>query len=306
MGIATETAYQVMSDGVSLAIYKWLPKTEIRAVIHIVHGMAEHALRYSEFAEEAAEKCFAVYASDNRGHGKTAENGIRGFLAEKDGFFRVVEDQKEINSEIKKNHPNIPVVILGHSFGSFITQRYIEKYSDSISACILSGSSGPKLGLGVGLRLTNLITLVTGRKKLSMILTSLSFGAFNEGVENPKTPFDWLSRDENEVQKYIDDELCGFVCTAGFFQDMLQGLKITHRRAEMAKISRKLPILIASGDKDPVSNYGKSVKDLYRIYKENGIETVELKLYEGARHEILNEINKEEVKSDIFNFLRNF
>ncbi len=307
-----EANYQIMSDGVSLAIYKWLPKTKPIAFIHIVHGMAEHALRYTEFAEEACKLGFGVYASDHRGHGKTAatgipnstDKGLLGFLAEKDGFFRVVEDQKEINSEIQKHYPNIPIIIFGHSFGSFITQRYIEQYSDTVSACILSGSSGPNPIVGIGTVLANLVTVFTGRKKYSKLLNALSFGSYNKGVKNPKTNFDWLSRDENEVKKYIEDELCGFICTSGFYQDLMKGLKTIHRKSEIAKISNNLPILIASGDRDPVSSYGKTVKALCQIYKNKGIKSVELKLYNGARHELLNEINKAEVKADIFNWIK--
>jgi len=299
-----QTIYQTMSDGQAVALHQWLPKKKPKAVIHIVHGMAEHALRYDGFAEDACARGFTVFASDHRGHGKTAGKlMLRGYLADKDGFQRVVEDQKEINEEIKKIYPDIPIIILGHSFGSFITQNYIENYGKTVRAAILVGSAGPNpmikiAGIAVGLN-----KLFSDKKKPSKFMDKLSFGAYNKAVESPKTNFDWLSRDENEVQKYIDDDFCGFTCTLGFYQDIINGLKQTHRPSEMSKIPVSLPILITSGDKDPVSDLGKSIKKLYDIYKANGIKDLSLKLYEGARHEILNETNKEEVKADIFEWI---
>ncbi len=299
-----ETVYQVMSDGVAVAGYEWKTETKPRAVIHIVHGMSEHALRYAEFAEKAKHLGFAVFASDHRGHGNTAkEKGLFGFLAEKDGFFRVVEDQREINAELQKKYPNTPIIILGHSFGSFISQNYIENYGDSLTGCILSGSAGPNPSVPAGSIVANLVCMIRGRKKVSKFLDSLSFGAFNKAIENPKTEYDWLSRDEASVQKYIDDELCGFSCTAGFYQDLLRGLKKTHKAKEMARIPKNLPVLILGGSKDPVSNSGKTLKKLFSIYKNNGMQSVEFKLYEDARHELLNEVNNEEVIRDIFHWI---
>ncbi len=296
-----ETVYQVMSDGVSIARYEWRPATQPRAVILIVHGMAEHALRYDSFAKKACDLGIAVFASDHRGHGKTARSKADlGFLADKDGFFRVVEDQRELVAEIRKGYPNIPVIILGHSFGSFVSQNYIENYSDTVSACILSGSAGPNPSLAFGRFIVNIMCLFLGRRKRSALLDKMSFGSFNDSIENHKTEYDWLSRDEAEVQKYIDDEFCGFSCTTGFYQDLMRGLKKTHSPKEMAKISTKLPVLMISGDADPVSNNGKTLKKLLEIYKNNSLQDVQLKLYEGGRHEILNETNKEEVINDVF------
>ncbi len=299
-----ETIYQVMSDGISVARYEWLPEGNPKAIILLVHGMAEHALRYDAFSQKACDLGLAVFASDHRGHGKTAkEKGPFGFLAEKDGFFRVVEDQREIRAEIQKRYPNTPVILLGHSFGSLISQNYIENYSSSLTACILSGSAGPNPSVKFGSVLANLICLISGRKRVSKLLDKLSFGSFNKGVENAKTEFDWLSRDEAAVQDYISDDLCGFLCTAGFYQDLMRGLKKTHSAKEIARIPAKFPVLLLAGDKDPVSNCGKSLKKLVSIYKKNGMQNVKLKLYEGGRHELLNETNKEEVMTDIFNWI---
>ena len=159
-----QIAYQTMSDGASLAVYKWLPEQHPKAVLHIVHGMAEHALRYDDFAKTACERGFAVVASDHRGHGKTgSKSGLMGYLADGDGFRRVVEDQKEINAEIQKQYPALPVIIIGHSFGSFVTQEYIERYGTTVKAAVLIGSAGPNPSVSVALLLANLNCAFKGR-----------------------------------------------------------------------------------------------------------------------------------------------
>jgi hypothetical protein len=299
-----QTAYQTMSDGASIAVYKWLPEQRPKAVLHIVHGMAEHALRYDDFAKAACTKGFAVVAADHRGHGKTgAKNGIMGYLADQDGFSRVVEDQKEINTEIQKEYAALPIVILGHSFGSFVTQEYIERYGTTVKAAVLIGSAGPNPSVSAALLLANLNCTWKGRKSVATFMNRLIFGSYNNRIKNPHTAFDWLSRDEREVKKYIDDDSCGFVCTAGFFQDFMRGLKRLHTQDALKDIPTDLPVLITAGSDDPVSNGGKTLKTLYRIYQDRGMQDVTLKLYENGRHEILNEINKEEVKADILDWL---
>ena len=301
-----QTTYQTMSDGASLAVYTWLPEQHPKAVLHIVHGMAEHALRYDDFAQAACKKGFAVVASDHRGHGKTgAKSGLMGYLADGDGFGRVVEDQKEINAEIQKQYPALPNVIVGHSFGSFVTQEYIERYGTTVKAAVLIGSAGPNPSVSVASLLASLTSAFKGRKSVAKFMNALVFGSYNNRIKNPHTAFDWLSRDENEVKKYIDDEYCGFVCTAGFFQDFMRGLKRLHTQEALKGIPTDLPILITAGSEDPVSNGGKMLKTLYRIYQNIGIRDVTLKLYENARHEILNETNKEEVKADILGWIEN-
>ena len=298
------TAYKTMSDGASVAVYIWLPEQAPKAVLHIVHGMAEHALRYDAFAQAACKSGFAVVASDHRGHGKTgAKSGLMGYLADGDGFGRVVEDQKEINTEIQKRYPASPVIIVGHSFGSFVTQEYIERYGATVKAAVLIGSAGPNPSVSLALLLANLNGVFKGRKSAARFMNALVFGSYNSRVKNPRTAFDWLSRDEQEVKKYIDDEYCGFVCTAGFFQDFMRGLKRLHTQEALKGIPADLPILITAGSEDPVSNGGKTLKTLYRIYREIGIREVTLKLYDNARHEILNETNKEEVKADILGWI---
>ena len=299
-----QSVYRTMSDGASVAVYTWLPEQPPKAVLHIVHGMAEHASRYDDFAKTACKRGFAVVASDHRGHGKTgAKSGLMGYLADGDGFGRVVDDQKEINAEIRKRYPALPVVIVGHSFGSFVTQEYIERYGATVKAAVLIGSAGPNPSVFLASLLANFNCACKGRKSTAKFMNALVFGSYNSRVKNPHTAFDWLSRDEKEVKKYIDDEYCGFVCTAGFFQDFMRGLKRLHTQEALKGIPVDLPVLITAGLEDPVSNGGKTLKTLYRMYQNIGMQDVTLKLYENARHEILNETNKEEVKADILSWI---
>ncbi len=299
-----QTIYQSMSDGAVIAVHQWVPLKKPKKAIIIVHGMAEHALRYDSFAEEACKHDFTVFAADLRGHGSSiSSKKIKGYLADGDGFRRVVDDQKEIYDEIRNLYNNIPVIIIGHSFGSFVTQEYIENYGDTVKAAVLIGSSGPNPTVAAGSILADIICMLKGRKAEAKMLDKIAFGSYNKGFKNPKTKFDWLSGDENEVNKYINDNLCGFICTNGFYQDLMRGLKRLHKKENLSRIPVNLPILITAGSEDPVSGGGKTLEELYKIYQKLGIQDIELKLYKNARHEILNETNKEEVKSDIFKWM---
>lgn len=301
-----ETIYHTMSDGKNIALYNWKSAKKPVAVIHIIHGMAEHARRYERFANEAIKNNIEVFASDLRGHGNSVEHGsIYGHTSDKDGFVRIVEDQKEINSEIKKKYPQLPIIILGHSFGSFITQSYIENYGNTIDKCVLIGSSGPNNAVRFGKFLADFICFFRGRKRISQILHNLSLGAYNKKIKHIKTNCDWLSRDEDEVKKYINDPFCNFICPSGFYKDLMNGLIKIHKINEIKKIPVTLPILILAGSKDPVSKYGRTLKKLHHIYLKTGISNTTLKLYENARHELLNEINRDEVTSDILNWIKN-
>ena len=303
-----QTIYRTMSDGISVAVHQWLPDNRSlarpKAVLHIVHGMAEHALRYGSFAEDACKRGFAVFAADHRGHGKSVSGAdTLGYLADGDGFRRAVNDQYEINGEIGQNYPNIPIVVIGHSFGSFVTQEYIEIYGHTVKAAVLIGSSGPGSGARAGSAVAALNCFFKGRRAPAKLMHKLVFGAYNKTVEGAETDFDWLSRSCEEVQKYIDDPFCGFVCTAGFYRDLMRGLNRIHKQGAMKKIPADLPILIAAGSEDPVSDKCRTLKTLARVYKELGIQDAELKIYGGARHEILNETNREEVKADILDWI---
>lgn len=263
--------------------------------------MSEHALRYQPFADVLTSNGYAVYANDHRGHGKTAgcvEN--LGHFADENGWELVVEDMHELTKKAKEEYPSVPVFLLGHSMGSFLTRRYIQRFGDEVKGAILSGT-GADQGLlsSIGLGIAKLQGRLQGKNRRSYLLNALSFGDFNRSFKPTRTSFDWLSRDPDEVDKYIADPYCGAVATAGFFVDLIQGLKQLDQPQNLANVPKDLSILLISGEKDPVGGNGKMVKQVYNHFAHVGIEDVEMKLYPEGRHEMFNEVNKEEVYRDV-------
>ena len=293
-------------EDLDIHVYKWTSKiVNPKAVVQIAHGMSETAIRYEEFAKKLTENGYIVYINDHRGHGLTAKTIDNvGYLADKDGFRCLVEDMNTLTNIIKEENPDLPIYLFGHSMGSFASQRYIMEYGNQLDGLILSGSNG-KHGeiLKVGEFLSNYICKKHGRRHRSKTLDNLIFGGNNKKFKSSKTDFDWLSRDDKEVQKYIDDSFCGVLFTCGFFYDFIKGLQEIENPQNLKKVPLDLPIYIMSGDRDPIGKDGKGVLRLRDRYVNLGVKNVSCKLYEGGRHEMLNEINKEEVMKDIISWL---
>jgi alpha-beta hydrolase superfamily lysophospholipase len=291
------------ANGQDVFTWYWSVPDKPLGVLQVIHGMAEHAERYSEFAEYLNGRGFEVYACDLRGHGRPGElNGNLCHL-DKDGFSGIVEDQKILSDMIMKRRPGVPLFILGHSFGSFILQEYIKRYGNDISGVILSGSckmDGPEIKAGL---IIAMLSLPFGGRRPNKLINKLSFGRYNERIEEPESEYSWLSRDHDQVRKYDDDRFCGNVMSTGFYHCFFKGLAGLYRNVDDGKINVKLPAAILSGTCDPVGKYDKGVRKLYDWYKDIGMENVMLKLYEGARHEIINETNRREVYGDIASWL---
>ncbi|SEM84411.1 alpha/beta hydrolase [Lihuaxuella thermophila] len=294
-------------DNTLIFVNKWTAVSEKPVgVVQIAHGMAEHSKRYGEFAKALTNEGYAVYANDHRGHGQTAgckEN--LGFFADEDGWERVVDDMYRLTRIIKKEHPGLPVFLFGHSMGSFLSRRYIQKYGQELSGVILSGT-GADQGIlsSIGIGIVKLEMRIKGKKAPSRLLHFLSFGNFNKRFKPNRTPFDWLSRDEREVDKYIQDPYCGWLPTTGFFCDLLTGIKQLDHPEQISRVPKDLPIFLFSGDQDPVGLYTRGVLKTYRNLKKAGIRDISYKFYEEGRHEMLNEINRDEVYQDIINWLK--
>ena len=301
----TETLFLNMDDGAENYIRRWAQVEKPQGVVQIAHGMAEHSARYDRFARFCNELDFIVVANDHRGHGQTGEKaGVVGYFAEENGFDRVVDDLYDIHRWLKKEYPQLPMFLMGHSMGSFLARRYLQKYGQTIQGAILMGSGGHP---GFALKVGRFIARRQMRKdptRPSKLLDKMSFGSYNRGVKNPETKFDWLSRDTREVQKYIEDPYCGMVCSSGFFYDLFTGLEQIHDPALITQVPKDLPILVVSGEADPVGSYGAGIAQFVGQLKAQGMDNVETKLYEGARHELLNEINKEEVMEDLGRWLK--
>lgn len=301
-----------MDDGYELCCNRWQPdaEEEIKGVIQLHHGLAEHSLRYDRFGSILAENGYVLNAYDMRGHGRSAEvadkngTGMFGKLADKKGFDRVVADLKAVTDNLKNDFPGKKTILMGHSFGSFVAQGFIEEHGKDIDACILCGTAGPRPALiTVGSIAAHVITFFTGKNKCLTIMDKLSFGSYNARVENPKTPFDWLSKNELNVEMYKMDNWCGFPLTNSFFCSMTEGLSKIHKAKNINKIPNTLPVFFIWGSDDPVGSYGETIRKLIDIYKAKGMEKIDQKEYPGDRHEILNEDNKEEVEKDIIDWI---
>jgi len=300
-------------DGTKLYLYKWLPEQNPKAIVHIIHGMAEHAFRYLRLAEKLVKEGIEVWAADQRGHGKTANlelndpgrGGLLGHCGDNNSIACVTADIHAVNEEIRKTRPNIPLFLLGHSWGSFIAQNYIE-YSEElkINGCILSGTKGPDgFIIKAGIPLMIVLSALKGQRKGSRMAKSIGDGAYNKPFKPNRTSFDWLSRDEEEVDKFIKDPLCGFLCSSGFYRDLVKLLYNIHRSDALARINRSLPVYVFSGSDDPVGEMGKGPTLLVGAYRDCGITDCEFVLYPGARHETLNETNREEVIENLLSWI---
>lgn len=294
-------------DGLEIFVYRWMPEdVPPRAVVQIAHGMAEHAARYERFAAALCQAGIGVYANDHRGHGRTA-GGLEniGFFADTDGWNKVVADMGELRRVIGEENPGVPVFLFGHSMGSFLSRTFISRHGNEIQGVILSGTGGDPGLLGkVGLFIARTLCFLKGAKSPSPLLNALSFGDFNKPFRPNRTDFDWLSRDEAEVDKYVADPLCGAVFTAGFFVDLIGGINEIHTPDTYGRTPRDLPILLFSGAQDPVGACGSGVREVFDAYQKAGIEDIQMKLYEDGRHEMLNETNRQEVMENVIQWIQ--
>ena len=297
------TFWLTANDHTRLYVNQWMPDGPPRAVVMISHGMAEHGGRYARLAQALCGAGYGVYALDQRGHGRTAEAGTVGLYAETDGWNKVVGDLASLNQHIGQQHPGLPIILLGHSMGSYISQAYLLHHSASLHGAILSGSNFQPVAL---YRAAQIIARIErarqGLRGRSALIDFLSFGSFNKAFKPNRTAFDWLSRDPVEADKYINDPLCGFRCTNQLWIDLLGGLQQISKVSNLAQIDPGLPILVMGGDCDPVSE-GKRLKNLAHALREAGCQHVQLTLYPQARHEVFNETNRDEVTADLLAWL---
>ena len=281
------------------------------AAMQIVHGMAEQSLRYERLARRCAEKGVEVWAADLRGHGRTADpavndpgrGGLPGYCGDGDGFALVTGDVEAVNRRIRRERPGTPLLLMGHSWGSFIAQSQAERYG-GIDGLILSGTRGPGGGkVAFGAALFTLIAGLAGPRRELAVVRKAALGFCNRPFRPARTPFDWLSRDGEEVDGFMADPFCVLSYSAGFCRDMLRGLRAVHRPEAMERLCRDLPVYIFAGSADPVGDMGSSPTALINAFRSMGMEDLEFALYPEARHEILNETNREEVMDNLLSWI---
>lgn len=283
---------------------RWEPEGKPKAVLQIVHGIAEYAARYDAFASFMAAQGFLVVAEDHMGHGNSVGDGAYGCF--EGGWFKAVADTHRLLSYTRMENPDIPYVLLGHSMGSFMVRTLLIKYPKCpINAAIICGTAWMHRGIiNSGLAAAKIVCKAEGDDKPSKMLNNMMFGTYNRRVEHKRTDFDWLTRDAACVDAYIADPLCGFTITGGLARDMLTGMRFNQEPENLAKMRKNLPVLFIAGSDDPVGNYGDGVTKACRAFQKAGMEQVDIRLYPLCRHELLNEINREEVYGHICNWLQ--
>lgn len=294
------------SDGVH-QIYGvwWLPEDRPRAMVQLVHGISEHMGRYDPFARFLVERGFAVAGHDHLGHGGTARDPSEyGFFASRHGWDHLVRDVKSLHDQMGRRFPGLPCFLLGHSMGSFAARTYLIEYPGTVDGCLLlgTGQEAPAL-VAFGKALAAALCRLRGDRHHSPLVTALSLGAYNARFRPARTKADWISRDQAVVDAYVADPLCRFVPTVGMFRDMMDGLQRIADPKALARMDPHTPVGLFSGEADPVGSEGRGVEKVAGFFRQAGCRDLTVKLYPGARHELLNETNRQEVFSDLLSWL---
>lgn len=284
-----------------IRVRRWDPDGAPRGIVQIAHGVAEHVERYDGFMSYLAENGFIAAANDHLGHGKSVtDKSNRGYFAKEDGWNLVVRDMHKLHDELFSEHPELPFFLFGHSMGSFLARTYIINYPAELSGAVICGTGHQDAALvNAGGAMASLVCKLKGDKHKSKFLNSVAFGSYNNGFKPNRTEYDWLSRDPDIVDKYIADPLCGYITCAGQLRDMMGGIKYITDMNNMVKMRKTLPVFFIAGEKDPVGENGKGVRKACEAFRTVGMEDVSIKLYPECRHEILNELNKDEVMKDV-------
>ncbi len=276
-----------------------------RAVLQIIHGMAEYAERYEKTAKFFTDRGFVVTGEDHLGHGRTVEEGgIYGYFCPRDPATVVVRDVHRLKKMTQALYPGVPYVILGHSMGSFILRNYIFRYGTGIQGAVIVGTGmQPPAVVGSAKAAAAVQKVFCGGRHVSRLIDRMAFGSYNKRIENARTPFDWISRDEGNVDRYIADPLCGFTFTVNGFQTLFELISRVQKKENLEKVPKELPIFMVSGTDDPVGDYGEGVQRAYQSLADAGLQRLQIKMYKGARHELLNEADGETVMQDICDWM---
>ena len=282
------------------------PDGEPKAVLQISHGMAEHSALYKPFCEYMAQRGFVVVINDHLGHGRSVTSGaLYGHFGEKGGLYNVVEDQRNLQSIMREKYPELPYFLMGHSMGSFLTRTYLIRYPGTVKAAIIMGTGWqPKAVIAGGMAVAKAVGAVVGENGTSDLVTNLAFGAYNKLFAPNRTSCDWLSADEDNVDAYMADPLCGADATVGLFRQMLSGIRFNQKLSNLRQMDPRIPVLFVAGEKDPVGDCGNGVRRTYQEFRRAGVQDCTLKLYPGLRHEILNEkAQQQQIFEDIGQWL---
>ncbi len=302
-----ELTYKSRDRQTMIHAIKWIPDGRPIAILQIIHGMQEFIDRYDEYARFLAEKGILVMGNDHLGHGgSVSANGTLGFFCKDDPATVLVRDAHRLKKMVQEENPGVPIFILGHSFGSFVAREYIARYGTGIQGAIIQGTAYMPSGTVNSLaKVVAVEQVLMGTKTRSTMINNMAFKGYLKKIPNPRTKFDWLSHNEESIDKYIANPLNNFVFTLNGFATMAELIKRVQDEGKMEDIPKNLPILITAGKEDPVGNYGEGPEKLYNIYKNQlGIQYVELKLYDGMRHELQQEIGREQIFNEQYDWLK--
>ena len=293
-----------LPDGSRAWLYAWLPEGRPKAVVQIVHGMAEHAGRYARLAAALTARGFAVYAQDLPGHGRTAGNiTALGHVADDGTWARLLSAVHGVRAYIEQRHGEVPLFLLGHSMGSFIAQHHLVEHGAGLAGAVLSATSGTLGPLrAVGLKLNQLEIRLFGPQYRSALTEALTFKSFNKAFKPTRTGSDWLSRDAAEVDAYVADPHCGFRCSSALWADLLKSGAELLDAKRLGRIPKTLPVLLIAGGTDPVCDGGRGTHLLAAHYRKAGLDGITTVVYEGARHELLNETCRDAVTADLLDW----
>lgn len=301
----TEFSFPSTSGLANIHAVKYIPVgVEVVAVLQIAHGMAEHLERYEGFIEALSKEGIAVYINDHLGHGRSVSSeNEKGYFGEL-GYKNLVADCVKLTELAKEDYPSIPYIVFGHSMGSFIMRAYCAEHSGNIDGAIFCGTGGANPAAGIGIAITKMIQRSKGDHYRSNFINNLAFGAYNKRFEG-RTPFDWLTKDNDQVDKYIADPECGYLFTTNGYIGLFSALKNTNSKDWYKAVPASLPIYLIAGEDDPVGNYGIGVSDVYNRLLDTGHTDVDISLYPNARHEILNESDTfDKVVTDVLAFIK--
>ena len=292
------------SDGYQTRLFYYeTTKENVLGNVLLLHGMAEHHERYLDFIHTLVREGFDVYTYDHRGHGTDKKLSDLGFIAPKNGASILATDAITICHYIKNQGRSKKLAVFGHSMGSLVLRTLIQTYDEFDCAIVSSTTMPPRFISITGVLISNLVCFFSGAKKRSEFLNKLMFGGKEYTSLCTRTSFDWLTRNNTLVGKYIDDPYCGFLCTAGFYRDLVTLTARTSGKKNISKTRKDLPIFFLTGDKDPVGGYAAQIVKLHHLFTSLGFQQTELKIYPEARHELLNELNYEEVTNDLVTYL---
>lgn len=304
--MADKQYYLVANDGYNnIYAVEWIPSNTASAAVVLVHGMTEHMGRYEDFAQTLAKEGYHVFGTDLLGHGRTVKDKADlGYIGEPDGNAQLIQNIDIHIEYIKKHYPELPLIIMGHSMGSFLVRQYISTHGNKLNGAIISGTGQVNKGiLKIALILSKIIIGLKGEKYKSTIFNNTIFDYYQTRIKNANTKYDWLSKDYKSVRAYIEDPLCGFVFSMNGYVSLFKAILLAENTKIADSIPKDLPMLFISGDDDPVGGYGKGVMKAAEMYRKANIKNIKCKLYKSDRHELINEMDRVIVFSDIMDWI---